>query len=156
MASVISGRNFVALTKKVDWLPDFFSLHADRIKRILPASGCRELWLQGEIYLYLSDDGLLTNATQSKYDLYMEGGFVMELKLLGGDYQRKVLSYLNRDFEKLQSHVGKEQKYVLLVLDNRCQSTRLYGELFNYKNELGRLYFYQDYGPFCVLLWRMI
>ena len=83
----------MGLTKKIDWLPGFFSTHADRIKRILPAGGCRELWLQGEIYLYLSGDGLLTNATQRKYDLYMEGGFVMELKILGGDYQRKVLSY---------------------------------------------------------------
>lgn len=146
----------MVLTKKVDWIPDFFSRNAGRIEQILPASGCRELWLQGEIYLYLSGDGLLTNATQRKYDLYMEGCFVMELKLLGGDYQRKVLGYLNKDFEKLERHVGKEQKYVLLVLDNRCQSTTLYDELFNYKNDRARLDFYQDYGSFCVLLWRVI
>ena len=146
----------MALTKKIDWISGFFSMNADRVKRILPAGDCRELWLQGEIYLYLSDEGLLTNATQRKYDLYMERGFVMELKLLGGNYQRKVLGYLSRDFEKLERHVGKEQKYVLLVLDNRCQSTTLYDELFNYKNDRARLDFYQDYEPFCVLLWRVI
>lgn len=146
----------MSLTRKVDWLPEFFRLHADQIKRILPAGGCRELWLQGEIYLYLSDRGLSTNATLNKYDLYLEDSFVMELKLLGGDYQRKVLGYLGKDFEKLKKHVGKEQKYVLLVLDNRCQSTRLYGELFNYKTELAKLVFYFDYGSFCVLLWRLI
>lgn len=146
----------MALTKKVEWVPEFFSIHAGRIEKILPAGGCRELWLQGEIFLFLGGDGLVTNSTKRKYDLYKENSFVMEVKLLGGNYQRKVLNSLGQDFEKLFKHAGNEQKYVLLVLDNTCQESRLYDELFNYQNDLAKQVYYHDFGRFCVLLWRVI
>ena len=80
----------------------------------------------------------------------------MEVKLLGGNYQRKVLNSLAQDFEKVSLHEGNEQKYVLLVLDNRFQESKLYDELFNYQNSLAKQVYYQDFGPFCILLWRVI
>ncbi len=146
----------MTLTKKVEWVPEFFSVNVDRIEKILPAGGCRELWLQGEIYLFLGGDGLVTNSTEKKYDLYKRNSFVMEVKLLGGNYQRKVLNSLAQDFEKVSLHEGNEQKYVLLVLDNRFQESKLYDELFNYQNSLAKQVYYQDFGPFCILLWRVI
>ncbi|WP_303292348.1 hypothetical protein [Marinobacter sp. SS5-14b] len=146
----------MTLTKKVEWVPEFFSANVDRIEKILPAGGCRELWLQGEIYLFLGGDGLVTNSTEKKYDLYKRNSFVMEVKLLGGNYQRKVLNSLAQDFEKVSLHEGNEQKYVLLVLDNRFQESKLYDELFNYQNSLAKQVYYQDFGPFCILLWRVI
>lgn len=108
------------------------------------------------MFLFLDDHRVVTNATQKKYDVYREDSFVMEIKVLGGNYQNKVIGSLAQDFEKLKQYTGTEQKYVLLVLDNRCQSTTLYDALFNYQNELGKLVFYQDYGPFCILLWRVL
>lgn len=146
----------MTLTKKVEWVPEFFSENVDRIEKILPAGGCRELWLQGEIFLFLGGDGLVTNSTERKYDLYKKNSFVMEVKLLGGNYQRKVLNSLRQDFEKVSLHEGNEQKYVLLVLDNRFPESKLYDELFNYQNSLAKQVYYRDFGPFCVLLWRVI
>lgn len=146
----------MTLTKKVEWVPEFFSENVDRIEKILPAGGCRELWLQGEIFLFLGGDGLVTNSTERKYDLYKKNSFVMEVKLLGGNYQRKVLNSLRQDFEKVSLHEGNEQKYILLVLDNRFPESKLYDELFNYQNSLAKQVYYRDFGPFCVLLWRVI
>ncbi|GGE69833.1 hypothetical protein GCM10011533_22760 [Streptosporangium jomthongense] len=146
----------MTLTKKVEWVPEFFSENVDRIEKILPAGGCRELWLQGEIFLFLGGDGLVTNSTERKYDLYKKNSFVMEVKLLGGNYQRKVLNSLRQDFEKVSLHEGNEQKYILLVLDNRFPESKLYDELFNYQNSLAKQIYYRDFGPFCVLLWRVI
>lgn len=144
------------LVKTVDWIPEFFHQNSQRVDRILSAGGCRELWLQGEMYLFLNEDELRTNATKKKYDLYKEGCFVIELKLLGGNYQRKVLGYLKKDFDKLHAHLGTEKRYVLLVLDNSCQDSQLYDELFNYQSELAKQIYHKDYGGFCVILWRLI
>lgn len=146
----------MALTKKVEWVPEFFSGNVGRIEKIFSAGGCRELWLQGEIFLFLSDDSLETNSTKKKYDLFKQNSFAMEIKLLGGNYQRKVINSLGKDFVKLSSHQGNEQKYVLLVLDNRFQEYCLYDELFNYHNDLANQVYYNDFGPFCVMLWRLI
>ncbi len=76
--------------------------------------------------------------------------------MLGGNYQRKVLNSLRQDFEKVSLHEGNEQKYILLVLDNRFPESKLYDELFNYQNSLAKQIYYRDFGPFCVLLWRVI
>lgn len=143
------------LTQRVNWISEFFEKISNRLTRILSAGGCRELWLQGEIYLYLDDSTVKTNATLKKYDVYKENSFILEIKLLGGNYQKKVISRLEDDFKKLADHSGLEQKYMLLVLDNQCQNTTLYDQLYNYQHSSGKQVFYKDYRAYCVLLWRV-
>ena len=89
------------LSKNVKWIPSFLEKTKEDISIIKNAEGCRELWVQGAIYLYLKDDEVRTNATQRKYDVYKKDKFVIEIKFLGGNYQRKVLQSLSNDFDKL-------------------------------------------------------
>jgi hypothetical protein len=143
------------LNKQLEWLPMFFKDREDEISGIRPAGGCRELWVQGEIYLYLEDDEVFTNATPKKFDLYKEDNFIIELKFLGGNYQPKVLGLLNKDFEKLVNYKGRELKYVLLILDTENSQAKLYKELFNFKHPKARCCFRRLYDGFYAILWKV-
>lgn len=84
------------------WLESFkqfFSSHARLIDEIFDASGCREGWLQGEMYRYFKtrrpiDVNTFAYPLGGKADISASAptAMVAEVKLLGGDYQRKVLT----------------------------------------------------------------
>jgi hypothetical protein len=141
--------------KSVYWIHSFLIKKQKEISKIRHAGGCRELWVQGEIYLYLNDEDVLTNATQSKYDVYKEEHFVLEIKFLGGHYQRKVLKNLSNDFDKLSKHDGREPKFVLLILDTSEKDTDLYDELYDFKHPKGRRCFREPYSNFYAILWKV-
>ncbi len=95
------------------WLPDFFN-NPDLVKRlsiVLEANGCRELWLQGEIYRYLNENEIRaqTNVKFKSVDPYKsydlvkkeDNGFIIEIKIIGGDHQSKMLSIFEEDFLRL-------------------------------------------------------
>ncbi|GAB6261205.1 hypothetical protein PSSHI_14480 [Photobacterium sp. R1] len=139
----------------IAWLPAYFKDRQTQIAKILNAGGCRELWMQGDIYLYLNDDALRTNATKYRFDLYKEDQFAIELKVLGGQYQSKVVSFLENDFRKLLSNTTVQDKYVVLVLDNSSPETKLYSRLFSYAHPSGSLISQLDFGAFCVRIWKV-
>ena len=81
--------------------------NARRLEKVLGYGGCRELWLQAELAMWLEQHGLLaakgnwdTNisiAAYGKCDLAAKRrdgrfSFALEIKVLGSTYQRKVLS----------------------------------------------------------------
>jgi hypothetical protein len=81
--------------------------NAARLEKVMGYTGCRELWLQAELALWLEHRGRLpcdgewdTNlliAGPGRCDLAVRGGnggldLAFELKVLGGDYQAKVLT----------------------------------------------------------------
>jgi hypothetical protein len=87
-----------------DWFED--RANARRLEKVLGYGGCRELWLQAELAMWLEQHGLLrasgnwdTNLpipSYGKCDLathHRSGGynFALEIKVLGSTYQHKVL-----------------------------------------------------------------
>ncbi|KDM89794.1 hypothetical protein [Photobacterium galatheae] len=139
----------------VAWLSTYFKDRHAQIAKILNIGGCRELWMQGDIYLYLNDNDLRTNATRYKFDIYKKGHFAIELKILGGQYQRKVLNDLENDFRKLSSNAVEQDQYVVLVLDNSSPETKLYSQLSNYAHPAGNLISQSDFGAFCIRIWKV-
>ncbi|MBE8567781.1 MULTISPECIES: hypothetical protein [Vibrio] len=141
----------------ISWMSDFFDVHGNQISKIFKAGGCRELWLQGQIFLYLEQEDLQTNATKSKYDLYQEGVFACEVKVLGGNFQSKVMNSLRADFDKLTSKEIPEEKYVLLVLDKQeGTSTKLYRSLSTFSHKAGQKVLDKDLGAFSVTAWKVL
>ncbi|MCG6272310.1 hypothetical protein K6U70_09040 [Vibrio vulnificus] len=141
----------------LDWVSEFFGVHQNQISRIFQAGGCRELWLQGQIFLYLEQDGLQTNATKNKFDLYQKGAFVCEIKVLGGNFQAKVKSGLRSDFDKLASKEMLEDKYVMLVLDKQAGTgTQLYKSLSLFEHGAGSRVLEQDFSTFSVTVWHVL
>lgn len=82
------------------------SANRERFARVIDYTGCRELWLQAELALWLHDRcGLDANGTwdtnylvadYGRLDLAVPGDdgldLALEIKVLGGSYQRKVLT----------------------------------------------------------------
>ncbi|MUK78939.1 hypothetical protein GNP84_18835 [Aliivibrio fischeri] len=141
----------------LEWIGEFFSTHKLQVSKIFSAGGCRELWLQGQIFLHLEEEGLLTNATQHKFDLYLPERFVFEIKMLGGYFQSKVKDGLCADFNKLASKSLHEKKYVMLVLDNQIGTdTKLYDSLSKFEHDSGKRLVELFFGEFSVIVWDVL
>lgn len=114
----------------MDWIKFFVSFFKKKkylINRILDAGGCRECWLQGEIYLHAKAKHkvLLTNASSHKFDLSSgKGRMVAEIKICGGDYQPKMRGLIKADVRKLKN-AQASKKYMILVVDIRKVKTKL-------------------------------
>ena len=139
------------------WVDRFFETHHHQIGKIFKAGGCRELWLQGQIFLYLEHEGLQTNAKKNKFDLYSSDRFACEIKVLGGYFQPKVKSSLYNDFNKLASKNLPEQKYVMLVLDKQeGTNTRLYESLISFEHNAGSRLIESEFERFSVIVWTVL
>lgn len=84
----------------LDEMTRFFKVHADSVSEIFDASGCREGWLQGELFRYFRKRKRPIDVNTYRYpnggiaDLSAVGPppMVGEIKLLGGGYQSKVIT----------------------------------------------------------------
>ncbi len=105
----------------------FFESHKSDIDTILDAQGCREEWVQGEMFLHAPSGSLQTNATLHKYDLVSDvnPGMLAEIKICGGDYQEKMKDLIAADVDKLAKAPPGPAKYIILVIDSRNLETKL-------------------------------
>jgi hypothetical protein len=98
----------------------FFDLRKSEIDKILDAQGCREGWIQGEMFLHAPSGSLKTNATLKKYDLVSEiHPMLAEIKICGGDYQGKMRHLIEADVDKLHKAPRGPAKYIILLIDTR-------------------------------------
>ena len=118
----------------IEFFTSFFEDQKDPINRILDAGGCRECWLQGEMYLHAEPEVLVTNASPHKFDLSSDKyPMVAEIKICGGDYQYKMTGLIEADVRKLKSAPQDREKYMILVVDTRVVDTPLGKWLMTYK-----------------------
>ena len=98
----------------------FFDSRKNEIDKILDAQGCREGWLQGEIFLCAPPNSLQTNATSQKYDLVSKiDQMIAEIKICGGNYQGKMKGLIEADVAKLAKAPSGQAKYFILLIDTR-------------------------------------
>lgn len=144
--------------------------HTSRMAKVLGYTGCRELWLQAELAMWLERRGQLepdgdwdTNLCVAAYgrcDLAVRRGgggleLALEIKVLGGSYQAKVLTgsagtlaalrtrnwtVTSRDLEqargfslladckRLRGLTEARKKILLLIVDNRRGADTPLGE----------------------------
>ena len=104
---------------------DFFDYSAEAIGIVVSASGCREGWLQGELYRAGRRRGLRVNeyplGGNRKADLCCRESprMVAEIKVLGADYQGKMRYALDADVERMSAiQDGELERYMILVIPN--------------------------------------
>lgn len=113
------------MNKTMNWTETFkmfFNSRKGEIDKILDAQGCREGWLQGEMFLYANPGSLQANVEPQKYDLVSkikEDPMIAEIKICGGDYQSKMKGPIEHDIVKLAKAPSGQAKYFILVIDTR-------------------------------------
>lgn len=139
---------------------DFFDLSAESIGVVVRSWGCREGWLQGELYRAGWRRGLRVNeyslGGNKKADLCCSEmpRMVAEIKILGADYYAKGRYALDADVERLTAINDAElEKYMLLVMP-RSEAQSSLGEYLT-----GVCYSPQcierEYPEFKFRLWRL-
>ncbi len=102
----------------------FFKKNKLQIEQILDSCGCREGWLQGQLYL-ANPKKLLTNNGPLKFDLAStDSKMIAEIKICGGDYNSKMKSLINSDVAKLK-RANAAEKYMILLVDTRHLDSNL-------------------------------
>ncbi|MCX6996475.1 MAG: hypothetical protein NTV49_05195 [Kiritimatiellaeota bacterium] len=110
----------------ITYFADFFRRRSEHVQAILDAAGCREGWIQGEMFLHARDLHLKTNATGSKFDLLCpEPPMIAEIKICGGDYAPKMRGFIQDDVHKLACAGDVGQRFMILIVDNRHPETSL-------------------------------
>ena len=108
------------------YFADFFRQRSADLQAILDAAGCREGWVQGEMFLHARQLHLETNATGYKFDLHCPTPpMIAEIKICGGDYAPKMKGYIQDDVKKLADAQGVWQRFLILVVDKRHPDTSL-------------------------------
>jgi len=113
---------------------DFFDSSAKSIGIVVDACGCREGWLQGELYRSGWRRGLETNkyslGDYKKADLSCEKApkMVAEVKIIGADHQGKMRYALDSDVKRLKAIKDPElERYLVLVIP-KCENASPLGE----------------------------
>src|SRR6266404_1413768 len=139
---------------------DFFDRSAESIGIVVHAWGCREGWLQGELYRAGCRRGLRVNeyplGGNKKADLCCRESprMVAEVKVLGADYQGKMRYALDSDVERLTAIQDVElEKYMVLVIPNSEMQSSL-GEYLDSVCYSAHC-IERGYPEFKVRLWRV-
>jgi len=113
----------------MDWIAyfdDFFSERAAKLAEMMKAAGCREGWVQGEMYLHGRDLEIETNATRLKYDILCKSPpMIAEIKICGGDYAPKMKGWIEDDVQKLSHAPEDYERFMILIVDTRVADTTL-------------------------------
>jgi hypothetical protein len=114
-----------------------------QLKGIANARGCREGWVQGELFLAALDQrkSMQTNATPKKYDLWCEqDGHRMcaEIKFCGDDYSPKMKNLVLADAEKIRKAPSTHERFLILIIDIQKKQTDLGKWLRDPREELGQ------------------
>jgi len=122
----------VAIDDWLDYFTSYFEEHEDSVSMILDARGCREGWLQGELFLYAikyfgEEEVVTTNDSKHKYDLFSDKkSMATEIKICGGDYQLKVKGLIKADIAKLKKNpLNFNNLFFLFLIDRRYPDTIL-------------------------------
>jgi len=108
------------MARKTDW-PEFFIDRIERIerrlKKVLDASGCREGWLQGELFLHGQSNGLSVNTHVGGTfcDLSCGAEMAAEVKIIGARDHSKMRSRLESDVARLKKMTHVPRRYMILV-----------------------------------------
>lgn len=139
---------------------DFFDFSAESVGVVVHASGCREGWLQGELYRAGWRRGLKVNeypfGRNQKADLCCleRPRMVAEIKVLGADYQGKMRKALNADVERLEAIIDFDiEKYMILVIPQCEVQTPLGNHLASVC--YGARCIERQYPGFKLRLWRL-
>jgi hypothetical protein len=139
---------------------DLFDYSAESLGTVIYAWGCREGWLQGELYRAGWRRGLRVNefslGGNKKADLCCRETprMVAEIKILGGDYESKGRWALHADVERLRAVAdGDLEKYKLLIIPE-SEGSSLLGDYLH-----GVCYSKRcvdkEYPAFRLRLWRL-
>jgi len=110
----------------IAYFTDFFRQRSEYVHSILDADGCRERWVQGEMFLHARGLHLKTDATRSRFDLLCpEPPMIAEIKICGGEYAPKMQKLIQDDVRKLERAAGDWERFMILVVDNRNPHTSL-------------------------------
>ena len=118
-----------------DWMK-FFVQTVDAIHGplavVLNASGCREGWLQGELYRAGRDYDLRVNAyslgSRQTADLSCGDGpdMLAEIKIVGADYFPKMRGYIESDVERMRAVSNADtQRFMILIIPHSDTITPL-------------------------------
>jgi hypothetical protein len=121
----------------IDWLT-FFVQTIDAVHEpfsvILTASGCREGWLQGELFRAGRRHDLRVNeyklGDRQTADLSCGEGSAMlaEIKIVGADYYHKMQGYIESDVERMRSVSSSgTERYMILIIP-KCEAKTKLGE----------------------------
>ena len=141
---------------------DFFDFSAESIGVVIYAEGCREGWLQGELYRAGWRRGLRVNkyplGSNKKADLCCQDSpqMVAEVKVLGADYQggHRLRHALDGDVERLKAIQDSGlERYMLLVIPNSEVRSALGDNLTSvcYSSRCVE----REYPKFKLRLWRL-
>jgi hypothetical protein len=119
----------------IDWLT-FFVLTIEAIQKplseVLQASGCREGWLQGELFRAGQKHNLRVNEyhldNRQTADVSCGDGpdMLAEIKIVGADYFPKMQGHIKSDVERMRSFSNAiTQRYMILIIPNCDAETKL-------------------------------
>jgi hypothetical protein len=130
---------------KINWMR-FFVNSIDAIKSDLAyvasnASGCREGWLQGELFLAAKRNGYNLRLNEhplggrGKADLSWgdPARMIAEIKIVGANFQAKMRHAIDADVKRLREvRTRGIERYMILIIPDSEKNGKKIGKLKNY------------------------
>ena len=145
-----------------DWL-NFFASTIEAVQEplsiILTASGCREGWLQGELYRAGRQYDLRVNehALGGRQTADLSCGetpdMLAEIKIVGADYFPKMQGYIESDVARMRGvNTAGTQRFMILVIPRSDAKTKL-GE-YLHACSFSSQCFERDWPDFKLRIWQ--
>ena len=158
-----SGRHLSSGWNMIDWLT-FFADTIETIRvplsTVLGASGCREGWLQGELYRAGHQYGLRVNehslGDRKTADLSCGDApeMLAEIKIVGANYFPKMQAAIESDVERMRAvRTPGTQRFMILVIPRSDVKTKL-GDYLDSCNFPGRCV-EREWPEFRLRIWRL-
>jgi hypothetical protein len=117
-----------------DWLKFFVDTIGsinERLAVVVNAAGCREGWLQGELFIFGREHGLRVNryslGHRQTADLSCGEApdMVAEIKIVGAHYFPKMRGYIEADVQRMLAVSKGTQRFMILVIPRSDDKTPL-------------------------------
>ena len=138
----------------------FFRDTRESLAVVLKASGCREGWLQGELFRAGRARDLRVNefdlGDRRRADLYcpISPRMIAEIKIIGADYYAKQRYALDDDVQRLREATEPDlERYMILVIPRSDSDTTLGDHLRSVTFSAECLEC--DHGSFILRIWRL-